>query len=166
MSVYEQQEMLTVYLAELEENGGHVANACLKAGTTPLTIWKIREADDSFRRQELDSFKRAKRVAEDAAIQRAIHGVVTKRITKTLKNGEQVVAEEITYSDTALLRLLEKQETGSWSKRIIQGQDGTLTFETRAERKAAVDRARAEMAAGQAKLGEKRLTTAAPTEDQ
>lgn len=52
------------------------------------------------------------------------------------------------YSDSLLLRLLERLETGSWCQKqqqqIEHGSPGA--FATRAERKAALEKARAEVA--------------------
>lgn len=132
-----------LFIEALATNGGHIGNAINAAGTDRTTHWEARQSDPDFAAAELAAFRRSRIIVEDAAYGRAIDGIVTS-IT-TYPDGR--VIEKREYSDTLLLRCLERLETNSWRSKLIVEQHGGQISQTRAERKAKLERARAKMAA-------------------
>lgn len=131
------------YVAELAHNGGQIVKACEVAGITLSVMCRRRKSDPVFAAEEREAQEVARDAAESEARRRAIEGVEKRWFDKEGK----LIRIEREYSDTILLRLLEKLETGSWRQKqqIEHGTPGA--FATRAERLAALEAARAEIAA-------------------
>lgn len=134
------------YLEILEESGGQKCVASKAAGVSLKTLAKHRKMLPAFEQAELDVLKLSLTFAESEAIRRATDGVesIYRRIVKD-KDGTETVHEhvEIKYSDTLLLRLLTRLESGTWRDSKVVEANTTMTFKTRAERKAALEQARA-----------------------
>jgi hypothetical protein len=126
------------YLEELSINGGLKGKAATHAGTNRQRVMEHRERDPEFRALENHAMERSRETAEDEARRRAIEGM--ENIYTTKDGATRVVR---TYSDTILLRLLERQETGSWRQKQQIEHSGGMTFKTKAERQAALEKARA-----------------------
>lgn len=126
------------YLAALSINGGQKVGAAKAARVDFSTVFRHRESCARFETIERDALKSAFDVAESEAVRRAVHGVVSVYTTKDGKKHK-----ETRYSDTILLRLLEKRQTGSWCQKQQIEHSGGMTFKTRAERKEALEKARA-----------------------
>jgi hypothetical protein len=126
------------YLEELSINGGIKGKAATHAGTNRQRVMEHRERDPEFRALENHAMERSRETAEDEARRRAIEGM--ENIYTTKDGATRVVR---TYSDTILLRLLERQETGSWRQKQQIEHSGGMTFKTKAERQAALEKARA-----------------------
>lgn len=129
------------YLLALESNGGSFKKAAEAAKVAYSTVWERRKIDPVFARSEDDAVKRAQRLLESEAVRRAMEGI--RRIRFQPKTGK--VYYDIEFSDILLLRLLEKNETGSWRRNHVVEQRSSITFATRAERKAALEKVRAAM---------------------
>jgi hypothetical protein len=115
------------------------------AGVTLRTVQRHRLRNPKFEKAELDALQMAIESVESEARRRAIDGV--ERIHfRTDKDGTVHEHIERKYSDTILLRLLERLETGSWRQRQPLENRSSATFATRGERKAALERARFELA--------------------
>lgn len=150
-----------IYLVELEKHG-QKAKAAAFAGVTIRAVQKRRAADPLFAREEADAMAVAKDLVESEIFRRAIDGVQTLTVTK---NGS-VVTSKTEYSDQLLLRIAERLETGSWrQKQQVEHSASPLQFATREERRAAIERARQEIAAGKAKLAEKPIVPPLPFHD-
>jgi hypothetical protein len=145
---------IETYLGELEQHG-QKCKAAKVAGVTIRAVQKRRNSDPAFASNESDAMAVAKDLVESEIFRRAIDGVQTVIISKEGK----IITTKTEYSDQLLLRAAERLETGSWRQKqqIEHSAASPLQFATRAERKAAIERARAEMAAGQAKLREEHI---------
>lgn len=130
------------YVLALENSGGSFKKAAEAARVAYSTVWERRKIDPAFALSEDDAVKRAQRLLESEAVRRAMEG--TKRIRFQPKTGK--IYHDIEFSDALLLRLLEKNETGSWRRNHVVEQRNEFCFATRAERKAALEKARAEIA--------------------
>ena len=122
---------------------GQVTKAALAAKVSSRTVARRRLSDPKFREEETAAMAEAAAFFESEAVRRATEGVRSEYY-----NAKGVLSSiKIEFSDTILLRLLEKCETGSWRQRqqIEHGAPGQ--FATRAERKAALAKAREEAAA-------------------
>lgn len=145
------------YLAALEANGGSFKRAAAAARVSYSTVWERRQADAVFASFEDAAIARAQRVLESEAVRRAVEG--TKVIRFQPKTGK--IFHDLQYSDLLLLRLLEKAETGSWRQKQQVEHSGGVTFKTRAERVAALEKARA--AAGVSAASQTTPQTIEPT---
>jgi hypothetical protein len=126
------------YLGALEVSLGQKIKAAVAAKVTPRTVQRRRKTDAAFAAEECDRMEVVKDAVESEITRRAIEGVSRKRYDR---NG-RLISEEIEYSDTLLLRLAERTETGSWrQKQQIEHPEG-LVFKTRADRKRALEEAR------------------------
>lgn len=130
------------YLSALEVSLGQKIKAALAAGVTPRTVQRRRKIDAEFAAEERDRMELVKDAVESEITRRAIEGVTRKRYDR---NGK-LISEETEYSDMLLMRLAERTETGSWRQKQQIEQPPSITFKTRAERKAALDQMRAEIA--------------------
>lgn len=130
------------YLSALEVSLGQKIKAAKAASVTPRTVQRRRKVDAAFAADEQDRMEVVKDAVESEITRRAIEGVTRKRYDR---NGK-LVSEEIDYSDALLLRLAERTETGSWRQKQQVESAQTVTFATRAERKAALEKARAAIA--------------------
>jgi hypothetical protein len=121
------------------------------AGVTLRTVQRYRFRNFEFEKAEVDALQMAIESAESEAFRRAIDGV--ERIHfHTDKDGAVHEHKERKYSDTMLLRLLERLETGSWrQKQQPEARSGRAIFATRIERKAALEKARSELASARQK---------------
>lgn len=126
------------YLAALAENCGQRVAAAKAAGCAYMTVYRYRLSDPAFETAEADVMKAQRHVAESEAVRRAVEGVESLYTTK-----DGTIHSERKFSDTLLLRLLERQETGSWRQKQQIEHSGGMTFKTRAERKEALEKARA-----------------------
>lgn len=127
---------MAVYLAKLAESGQKGASA--KAADVSLfAVWKRRHGDAEFARAENDAQRVFDDGLESEAYRRAVDGVTT---VITRKDGSTFTKTE--FSDTILLRLLERRETGSWRQKLDVKHQGQVegVFMTRAERKADLER--------------------------
>lgn len=132
------------YLAALIANGGQVVKAAIEAKVSRWSIARRRQTHPEFERAELDAMKFCFETCESEAKRRALDGVESSW-TSIDKDGTRHVHKETKFSDTILLRLLVKLESGSWNeKRVIEHALG-ITFKTQAERKEALEKARAAM---------------------
>lgn len=127
------------YLGALEANGGNFKKAAAASKVAYSTVWERRKNESSFARLEDEALKRAQRFLESEAVRRAVEG--TKVVRFQPKTGK--IYHDIEFSDALLLRLLEKNETGSWRRNHVVEQRNEFCFATRAERKAALEKARA-----------------------
>lgn len=130
------------YLSALEVSLGQKIKAAKAASVTPRTVQRRRKVDVAFAAEEQDRMEVVKDAVESEITRRAIEGVTRKRYDR---NGK-LISEEIDYSDALLLRLAERTETGSWRQKQQVESAQTATFATRAERKAALEKARAAIA--------------------
>lgn len=127
------------YLAELEITGQKLDSAKL-AEVNLRTVQRHRAADREFAELEAAAMEVGADLVESVITRRAIDGVVTQRTT--MPDGR--VIEKWDYSDTLLLRLAEKIETGSWRQKQQIEHSAPGIFATRAERKAALEKLRQE----------------------
>lgn len=123
------------------ENGGQKVAAIKGCNLSLDTLCNHRGWFPEFHEAEKAAMKMADDVCEAEARRRAIHGVKST-VTTTLKDGSVRTYEETKYSDTILLRLLEKNETGSWRQKQQIEHSGGVVFKTAAERKKALEEAR------------------------
>lgn len=99
-------------------------------------------ADPEFARGESEAMGVAKDMIEDEIKRRAIEGV-----EEPVYQGGKLVGHVRHYSDTLLLRLAERYETGSWRSKVQVEQTTDLSNPTRAHRKERLEKARAQIAA-------------------
>lgn len=130
------------YLSALEVSLGQKIKAAKAANVTPRTVQRRRKVDAAFAAEEQDRMEVVKDAVESEITRRAIEGVTRKRYDR---NGK-LISEEIEYSDALLLRLAERTETGSWRQKQQIEHGSSMVFATRAERKAALEKARSEIA--------------------
>jgi hypothetical protein len=130
------------YLAAVEITGGNFTKAARAAKVHRSTVWEWRRDNDEFAKAEADACRRGMKTLHAEAIRRAVDGVRSIRFQP--KTG--TIHYERVYSDTLLLRALEHAETGSWRQKQQVEHSGGVVFKTRAERKAALEAARAAMA--------------------
>lgn len=129
---------MKAYLVALEANGGQMVGAAKTANVDYSTVFRHRQKDAVFESAEAEVMRMAKHAAESEAVRRAIEGVEEIYTTK-----DGTIHKTRKFSDTILLRLLEKHETGSWRQKQQIEHSGGMTFKTRAERKEALEKARA-----------------------
>lgn len=139
------EDWSSAYLEALTLNGGQMVAAAFTAGIVATTVQRRRNSDAEFAKRERDALALANDICESEARRRAIEGVES---TFYDKDGN-MVRTKIEYSDTILLRLLERLETGSWRQKQQIDVNAPGSFATRAERLAALEKARAEDAAAQ-----------------
>ncbi len=113
------------------------------AGVDARTVCRRRKADPVFAAEEQDTLQVAKLAAEDELRRRAVEGVSQKFFDR---NGN-VTSEKVEYSDTLLLRLLEKLDP-TWRQKHQMDVTGGLQFDTRETRAKALAEARQAFAAG------------------
>lgn len=131
------------YLAALAINGEKVESA-KRAKIDRKNVYLRRMSDEAFRAAEAEAMKMAADSWESEAIRRATRGLVEKRYD--VVGGKRVlVSTKTVYSDTILLRLLTKLETGSWRDSAKVEHTGEVDFRsmTRAERVARLAEAEA-----------------------
>lgn len=131
------------YFAALATTAGNVTLAAAAAGISRKSVYEWRNEDAGFAAQELKAMKRGAMALHEEAIRRAVQGVM--RLKFQPKTGKVFAERE--YSDVLLLRLLEHSETGSFRQKQQIEHSAPGVFATRAERKAALAAARAEIAA-------------------
>lgn len=127
------------YIAALAIDG-RIHKSAATAGVDPTTVQRRRKADAEFARRETEALDVASDGWEQEAIRRATEGTTRDVIYKGM-----IVGQERTFSDTILLRLLETRRAHWRPKQTIELKEGATM--TRAERKAALEKARAEEAA-------------------
>lgn len=127
------------YLKALEITGGNWTKAAKHAKVGITTVYDRRQRDPEFERDEVSVVTRSVKVLEAECIRRALDGV--RKIRFQPRTGKVLYEQE--YSDTLLLRALEHSETGSWRQKQQIEHSGGMTFKTRAERKEALEKARA-----------------------
>ena len=123
---------------------GQMTKAAHAAGVTLRAVQLRRKADPAFAEREQEAIAVLCDILESEAIRRAVEGVRHERYHR---NG-QLMCVETRYSDTLLLRLLERFDP-TWRRDYrppIQPETGNFVFATRAERLAALEKARAEEA--------------------
>lgn len=120
------------YLAALSITG-EKTRAARAARKDAKTIYRRRLADVDFADAEKEAMKIAADAHESEATRRAVNGITETRYDP--KTGKKVSQRRV-YSDTLLLRLLVRNETGSWreSSKIEHGGAVDFTAMTRAER--------------------------------
>jgi hypothetical protein len=118
---------------------GSKMEAARAAGVNPSTVMRHRNREPGFIKAEEDALRQAIAVVESEIRRRAMKGVMRVRYGRDGK----VLSREIEYSDTLILRLAERLERGTWSQRQIMEHEGAVTFKTKAERQAALEKARA-----------------------
>ncbi len=126
----------TTYCEVLDEIG-MMTKAAKAAGVTLRAVQLRRKTDAAFVEQERDALEVLRDMLESEAIRRAEEGVRHEHYDR---NG-RLVYVETKYSDTLLLRLLEKCDP-TWRRDYHppeQPASAGLVFHTRAERKAALD---------------------------
>lgn len=136
------------YFEALLANGGRQIAAAKAAGVCYTNVWEVRKNDPSFQADEKEAMDVAFQVAEDEARRRAIEGCPR---TWFDKDGG-VTRQEIEYSDTILLRLLERMETGSWRQRQQVELGGPGAFATKAQLDAAMQAREQQLAAARASM--------------
>lgn len=129
------------YLDGLEETAQKAHSADL-ANITLRNVQIHRSNNPAFAAMESAAMKVSTDLIESEITRRAITGVVTS-IT-TYPDGR--IVQKIEYSDTLLLRLAERTETGTYVQKQRIEHSAPGMFATRAERKAALEKMRAEMA--------------------
>lgn len=141
-----------VYLETLEKTGGKYMDAVKAAGIDQSTVWRHRQVDPEFAKAEEDAFQKGTRVLIQAAVTRAVDGV---RETRYDKDGN-VTSERTVYSDTLLIKLLERNDPSFRTRQSLDlnhsgGTQNTQVFMTRAELLAAKEKAKQEIAEQQAR---------------
>lgn len=122
---------------------GMMTKAAKAAGVTIRAVQLRRKVDAVFSKQEQEALEVLGEILESEAIRRAVEGVRHERYHS---NG-RLMYVATKYSDMLLLRLLEKVDP-TWRRDYrppaVSTEGG---FATRAERLAALEKARAEAAA-------------------
>jgi hypothetical protein len=126
------------YFAALEVCCGQKTKAAKAAGVTPRSVQRRRVNDNAFAAAESEHMQIVKDIVESEITRRAVDGVVRKKYDR---NGN-LVSEEVEYSDTLILRLAERLETGSWRQKQQIEHSTPGMFKTETERKAALQEAR------------------------
>lgn len=103
-------------------------------------IAKTRNNDEEFREEERIAMNAAKDVWESETVRRAVQGV-TKFFVR--RDGTEGSATE--YSDPLMIKVLEYGERGSWTPKSTLEINGAITFQTAAERQAALAEAQRKM---------------------
>lgn len=124
------------YLENLR-NTGRQLDSAKAAGVGFSTVWRRRLDFPDFVALEKQAMDAAKAIAEDELHRRAIEGV--ERVTYG-KDG-QITSQVREYSDTLLLRLLERLDP-TWRTKTEINFSGEITFSTLSDRRAAIESAR------------------------
>jgi hypothetical protein len=106
---------------------------------SPTTVMNCRRNHPDFLEAENAAMQEARAVMESEAVRRAVQGDVEE--TFDPKTGA-LVRRKTVYSDTIMLRLLERMETGSWRQKQQIEMGGPGSFPTAAERRTKLDEAR------------------------
>jgi len=106
---------LMLVLDDIRYNGSSRTAACRKAGMSPATLYNYMKSDPEFATQLDEAEEERADGLEDAAYERAVKGVVTKR-SKSQGDREWEV-EEVKYSDPLLIRLLEAARPDKYARR-------------------------------------------------
>lgn len=128
---------VAAYLEALALSGSKMESYRV-AKVAPSTVMRLRERDKHFVAREESACKRALAVVESEIFRRAVYGV---RRVRYGRDGK-VLTKEVEYSDMLILRLAERLERGSWSRRQMVEHSGEIAYPTRAERKKALAEAR------------------------
>lgn len=132
------------YLSALAISGKQIESA-KSAGVTFKAVWKLRRRAPAFIEAEKHSIDQAKARLEDEVIRRAVDGLKRYKFTKSgapimdPRTGEQFY--EMEYSETLLLRALERLDPTWRSKQQIEHSVGAVPT-TAADRRAALEAAR------------------------
>jgi hypothetical protein len=130
----------TRYLRVLSETGQKM-EACRLARITMTSVWERRQKDQAFAAAEVNAMRIAQDAAESEAYRRAIKGV---QETHYGRDGK-ISSRRVVYSDTLLLRVLERGDASWRTKTAVDvTTGGKPIFATRADRKAAIALARQE----------------------
>jgi hypothetical protein len=139
------------YLAALEASARKAASAKL-AGVTLRSVQRRRVTDANFAAEEAAAMMVASDMIEDEITRWAIEGVEEPVFGSGGKGcGTVQVGTIRRFSDTLLLRLAERSESGSWRQKQQVEHSTPGMFATRADRKAALEKARADIAREDAK---------------
>jgi hypothetical protein len=138
------------YLEELAKTCEREESATV-AGVSLRTVFRRKAADPKFAELENEVMQQVQAAKIESEItRRAIRGVVSTTVSRDGKT----ITEKVEYSDTLLLRLAERLETGSWrQKHQVEQTTGPKVWPTRAERKAALAKMREDQEAAKAALG-------------
>lgn len=128
-------------MAALEANRGQKTKAADDAGVTFGAIRQRRLHDPQFAAAEKAVMETVSDILESEILRRALDGVQKPIFGK----GGVVLGVETTYSDTLLLAAAKRVDPTWREKQTIEIKEGTHA--TRAERLAALEKARAEEAA-------------------
>lgn len=131
----------SAYLAILSKHG-QKTKAAKAAKVDPSTVCDRRNIDPEFAQDERRAMKAAAASWESEAVRRGVDGVITQ--TRFHPITGKKIGETRTFSDTILLRLLVKGETGSWRDSAKVEFAGSVDFTqmTRAQRVAKLEEAR------------------------
>lgn len=112
-------------------------------------MFRRRRQEPEFALQEKDALERATATLISAAVERCVHGVERVRF----KPSTGTPFYDLEYSDTILIRLLERADPSFRTKQTIDMQHSgeTPVHITRAERLKALQAARKEMAEAKAR---------------
>jgi hypothetical protein len=139
------------YFAALEASARKAASAKI-AGITLRSVQRRRETDAAFAAEELSAMTVAGDMIEDEITRRAIEGIEEPVFGSGGKGvGTIQVGTIRRFSDTLLLRIAERTETGSWRQKQQMEHSTPGMYATRAERKADLAKMRAEIAHEEAK---------------
>lgn len=127
------------YLDELASTGSKGDSAVI-AGVNIRTVQRERKRNAAFASAEGDVLREALDVVETEIRRRAINGVTQEKVTR---DGKVIV--ETTYSDTLILRLAERLETGTWKQTQKVTIETGKTFDTATDRGEALKKVKGEV---------------------
>lgn len=120
---------------------GMVRRSADAAGVSYRMVKLRRKTDPAFAAEEKECLDEARASYEDEAIRRAVEGTAQEHFDRDGK----LVSRKIEYDTTLLLRILGRLDPTWREKQSIEITEGAHM--TRAEARAALDKARAEQAA-------------------
>lgn len=113
---------------ELLRSTGNRSVSARAIGHGPAFITRWRQNDDAFDADCREAELEAADALEEAARERAVHGVVREKVIGSGENARYI--EEVQYSDALLIRLLEANKPDKFANRSrteITNPDGSLT---------------------------------------
>lgn len=117
-----------VRFIELLRTTGNPSVAARAIGFAPSTLRRHKDEDAAFAEEWADALDEAADALEAEARRRALDGVTREKYIGTKDNGRFI--EELHYSDTLLVRLLEANKPDKFanrSKTELSNPDGSMT---------------------------------------
>lgn len=125
------------YLGALILRCGHRTKAAADAQIAYVTVWEERQKNPAFAAEESKLVRVQTEQLEDEAFRRAYEGCAQVQYDK----DGNVRSERTEFSDTLLLRILERRDP-TWRQKSTVDVHSTQTFATKKERDAALEEAR------------------------